>query len=116
MRYCGGAGETRPSFCTVKEPEAMFGGSIDLGITDGLVDRILCKDWAGLLVLEQLRHRDEIKRTYRRTIFDIREGECCRAAIWPRNRNLDGPNAFKPDAASHAITNTIISTSEVRKI
>jgi hypothetical protein len=87
----------------------VLGGGIDLGLINRLINGVLYKDRPSLFALKELGHRDEAKRTYSRTVLDIREDEEGRTAIEPRNRNPDGTNTLKIDATANTPTDTKVT-------
>jgi len=62
---------------------------------------------------KELRHRNEVERTYSRTVFDISENKIDRLAFRTRNRNLDRADAFKTNTTANT---TVIAVITVRNI
>jgi hypothetical protein len=62
---------------------------------------------------KELRHRNEVERTYSRTVFDINENKIDRLAFKTRNRNLDRADAFKTNTAANTTVVTIVIVRNV---
>jgi hypothetical protein len=87
----------------------MFCTSIDLNVTYYPRDRVFLENRATFLIYKELRHRDEIKGTYSRTVFDISKDESKGLAIGTRNRDFDYTNTFKADIAANTTTVAIVT-------
>jgi hypothetical protein len=87
----------------------MFYTSINLNVTYYLRDRVFLENRATFLVCKELRHRDEIKGTYSRIVFNISKDESKGLAIRTRNRDFNYTNAFKADTATNTTTVAIVT-------
>jgi len=72
---------------SIKEPEAISCGSINLILTGYLRDRVFMELWAEFLALKKLRDRDKVIWSYRRAPFNISKSKYYRLAIWTGDRD-----------------------------
>jgi hypothetical protein len=62
---------------------------------------------------KELRHRNEVERTYSRIVFDISENKIDRLAFKTRNRNLDRADAFKTNTAANTTAVILVTVRNV---
>ena len=65
---------------------------------------------------KELRHRNEVERTYSRTVFNVNKVEINRLIIQAKNRNSHCSNALESHTAANTTTVAIVTIYNKREV